>query len=88
MQARGSRVLAGKKAKIEKRSQECERYNTSFAAIAAQVEFHPARFPTLAVNCEFLPSTRLLFMAFGKATFIIYMAIVILPKDLNGKIVR
>ena len=62
-------------------------YNPRFAAIAALVEYHPARFPTLAVNCEFLPSTRLLFMAFGKANFI-YMAIVILPKDLKCKIVR
>jgi hypothetical protein len=51
-------------------------YNQRFAAIEAQVKLHPARFPTLAVNCEFLPATSLLFMAFGKA----------LPKDLMARL--
>jgi len=41
--------------------------DTGFAAIFVQVEEHPARFPTLAVNCEFLPAISLLFMAFGKS---------------------
>jgi hypothetical protein len=58
-------------------------YNQRFAAIAAQVELHPARFPTLAVNCEFLPATSLPFMAFGKAPYSIDRAMVTLPKDLN-----
>jgi hypothetical protein len=81
-QARGSRVLAGKKAKIKKMFARVRTYNPRFAAIAAQVKYHPARFPTMAVNCEFSPTTRLPFMAFGKAV-LVNRAIVILPKDLK-----
>ena len=36
-----------------------------FAANSAQIEHHPARFPTLARNCEFLPLTIPHYKFFG-----------------------
>ena len=75
--ARGSRVLAPKKAEML-RSQECERL------IQAS---HGARFSTTARNCEFLPATISLFMTFGEPTIDMAKALArrISPKGLKWR---